>query len=163
MIAVSGEHLSEAEMKLPFEPRSALFIALGALYVGLSPLPAHYAERANRHEVMAHGTETSALVEQSSGLEKVLVGWVDPNGHIHTGEAYTRKQVSGRSFVGKHVGIKYLDDPAAQPVILSEVDEREWTNQFWLFLNPLILLVLSGVMLWYQSLLARGRAHPSIR
>jgi hypothetical protein len=48
-------------------------------------------------------------------------------------EAWTRKQISGRRFVDQRVAIQYVDDPSVMPVILSEVAEREWANEFELY------------------------------
>ena len=109
--------------------------------------------------MLAHGAEAIALVESSSGLESVVLGWTDSASHARTGEAWTRKQVSGRRFVGNRVAIKYVDDPAVKPVILSEVAAREWSNEFGLFWNPVLTVVLGGAMIWLMAVFgARSRS-----
>jgi hypothetical protein len=65
--------------------------------------------------------------------------------------------VSGREFAGKHVAIQYVDDPAVMPVILSEIADREWTNEFELFWNPVITIVLVGGLIgWIAWVGARA-------
>jgi hypothetical protein len=124
--------------------------ALVVLVVILLPMYGHFVERQNRHEVVG-GRQAMALVERSSGLQSVVLAWVDANGQIRTGEAWTRKQVGGRQFVGKHVAIQYADDPSLMPVIISEEAEREWANQFQLFWNPLITIVLFGALITFVA------------
>jgi hypothetical protein len=131
---------------LPRKPNLAWF-GLILLVLFLYPLHGHFAERENRRELAAHGKEATALVERSSGLETVILAWIDQNGETRTGEARTRKQGSGRRIVGERVRIRYVDDRAAMPVILSEEAEREWANEFGLFWNPLITVILVGAMI----------------
>jgi len=72
-------------------------------------------------------------VLKSSGLQSVILSWADFDGQLRTGEARTRKQVSrDRRFVGERVAIKYLVDPPFEPVILSEIEDRERENHFWI-------------------------------
>ena len=125
--------------------------ALVVLAVIFLPVYGHFVERQDRHEALAGGRQAMALVERSSGLQSVVLAWVDANGQIRTGEARTRKQVGGRQFVGKRVAIQYADDPSLMPVIISEVAEREWANQFQLFWNPLITIVLFGAMIAFVA------------
>jgi hypothetical protein len=95
----------------------------------------------------------------------VIVDWVSDSSHSRAGEAWTRKQGSGRLFVGQKVAIKYLDDPAVAPVILSEVAEREWANEFGLFFNPLITVVLTAAMIagvaWVGAPVGSRESEPS--
>lgn len=115
----------------------------------LYPFYGHLGERQNRHAVLAGGRDAIALVERAAGLQSVILAWIDSNGHSRTGEAWTRKQAGGRQFVGKHVAIQYVDDLAVRPVILSEVADREWTNEFELFWNPVITIVLVGGLIGF--------------
>jgi hypothetical protein len=101
--------------------------------------------------MFASGRQATALVERSSGLQSVMLAWIDANGQTRTGEARTRKQVGGREFGGKRVAIQYVDDPSVMPVILSEVAEREWVNEFELYWNPLITIVLFGAMIGFVA------------
>ena len=101
------------------------------LIVSLWDLYGHVIERRHRHEVIAEGKEAIALVAKSSGLESVIVNWTDSDGHVRTGDARTLKQVS-KPYVGTRVVIKYVVDPVYEPVILSEVDNREKANLFWI-------------------------------
>jgi hypothetical protein len=121
------------------------------LVVVLLPLYGHFGERQNRHEVLAGGRQAMALVERSAGLQSVVLAWIDANGQARAGEARTRKQGDGRQFVGKRVAIQYVDDPSVMPVILSEVAEREWVNEFELIWNPLITIVLFGAMIGFVA------------
>ena len=124
---------------------------LVVLIVILLPLFGHFGERQNRHEVLAGGRQAMALVERSSGLQSVMLAWIDAYGQTRMGEAWTRKQGDGRQFVGKRVAIQYVDDPSVMPVILSEVAERQWVNEFELYWNPLITIVLFGGMIGFVA------------
>jgi hypothetical protein len=124
---------------------------LVVLVVILLPLYGHFGERQNRHVVLAGGRQAMALVERSSGLQSVVLVWIDANGQTRMGEAWTRKPGDGRHFVGKRVAIQYVDDPSVMPVILSEVAERERVNEFELYWNPLITIVLFGGMIGFVA------------
>jgi hypothetical protein len=124
---------------------------LVVLVVILLPLYGHFGERQNRHVVLAGGRQAMALVERSSGLQSVVLVWIDANGQTRMGEAWTRKQGDGRHFVGKRVAIQYVDDPSVMPVILSEVAEREWVNEFELTWNPLITIILFGGLIGFVA------------
>jgi hypothetical protein len=131
--------------------------ALIILVMIFYPLYGHFGERQNRREVLAGGRDAIALIERSAGLQSVMLAWVDSNGQARIGEARTRKQVSGREFAGKHVAIQYADDPAVMPVIISEIADREWTNEFELFWNPVITIVLVGGLIgWIAWVGARA-------
>jgi hypothetical protein len=108
-------------------------IGLALLLVGsLSDLYENVVEQRQQHEVLANGKEAMALVLRSSGFQSVILSWADFDGQSRTGEARTRKQVSGdRRFVGKRVAIKYLDPPF-EPVILSEIEDRERETRYWI-------------------------------
>ena len=103
------------------------------LVASLSDLYGNVVEQWHRHEVLANGKEAMALVLKSSGLQSVILSWADFDGQLRTGEARTRKQVSrDRRFVGERVAIKYLVDPPFEPVILSEIEDRERENHHWI-------------------------------
>jgi hypothetical protein len=136
------------------DPKRLAWPALIFLIFVLYPLPGHFIERQNRREVLAHGKEAVALVENRAGLQLVVISWSDLSGsnvRTRTGEAWTRKQVGGLRFVGERVSIKYVDDPAVRPVILSEVAEREWANEFGLYWNPLITITLVGALIGFVA------------
>jgi hypothetical protein len=116
-------------------------------------------EQRHRHETLANGKETTALVLKSSGLQSVILNWTDLNGQSRSGEARTRKQVSSdRRFVADRVAIKYLIDPSFEPVILSEVEDREKENRFWIDANlwvastALAMLALIGFQVFRRKL-----------
>jgi len=122
---------------------AAIGLAL-LLVTSLSDLYGNIVEQRHRHEVLANGKEATALVLSSSGLQFAILSWTDFNGQSRTGVAQTRKQVSSdRRFVGERVAIKYLTDPSLAPVILSEVEDRERENRFWINSN----LWVAGVLL----------------
>jgi uncharacterized protein (DUF736 family) len=125
--------------------------ALIVLVLVIYSLYGNFGERQNRREVLAGGRQAIARVERSTGLQSVMFGWIDANGQTRTGEAWTRKQGDGRQFVGKRVAIQYVDDPSVMPVILSEVAEREWANEFQLYWNPLITIVLFGATIGFVA------------
>jgi len=99
-----------------------------------------------------------ALVLKSSGLQSVILRWTDFDGQSRTGEARTRKQVSSdRRFVGEQVAIKYLVDPPFEPVILSEIEDRERENHFWINSNLWVAsVILVGCALIGFQVLRRG-------
>ena len=130
------------------------------LIVSLWELYGHVIERRHRHAVIAEGKEAIALVAKSSGLDSVILNWTDTDGRVRTGEARTRKQVSnGKPLVGARVAIKFVVDPAYEPVILSEVDNREGANLFWIESNLWVtaVIILGCAIIGLQVL--RTRAH----
>src|SRR5262249_12540370 len=98
-------------------------------------------ERWARSDVLAHGRDAEARVVRATGLESVLIEWTDEGGKHLAAESRTGR-VFARSSPGTTVGIKY--DPALirQPVILSEVAERERIDAFWLQSS---LFVIAGI------------------
>lgn len=155
-----GMQTGEIDMQVTFDGDHrtvAIMLAIGALVLAFYPVPKNYIERENRTEVMAHGKATTALVDWSTGLQSVMIEWVDDSKHLRRAEATTRKQVSGRNFAGKTVAIKYLDDAARPPVIISEVEDRERENRFWIFLNPIFIIGFVGMLVAANSYRARLR------
>jgi hypothetical protein len=98
-------------------------------------------EQWDRSDVLAHGRDAQARVVRATGLESVLIEWTDEGGRQLKAESRTGK-VFARSSSGRTVPIKY--DPALirEPVILSEVPEREQFDAFWLRSS---LFVIAGV------------------
>jgi hypothetical protein len=128
------------------------------LIVSLWDLYGNVVEQWRRHEVVANGREATAVVLRSSGLQSVILSWTDSDGRSRTGEARTRKQVSGdRRFVGERVAIKYLVDPPFEPVILSEVEDRERENHYWINSNLWVASVILAAcaLIWFQGLRRR--------
>ncbi len=154
---------AEADMKVilgrsgGFDWRASIVFALGALFVAFFQAPGALVEQHNRREVLARGHETVAWVERSTGLQAVAITWIDASGQARQGEARTRKQVSGRSFVGKQVTIKYADDPKIPPVILTEVADRAWDNTFWIYLNPVLVMGFVGIAIAFRRYTTRSR------
>jgi len=156
--------IEEVEMNIGFDGdhrRVAILFAIGALVLALYPIPKNFIEWQNRTEVMEHGKVTTALVDYSTGLQSVIVSWVDANEHVRGAEAMTRKQVAGRNFAGKTVAIRYVDDPARAPVILSEVEDRERDNRFWMILNPIFMIGFVSMAIAASSYRARLRPKVS--
>jgi hypothetical protein len=145
------------------------------LILNLWDLYGDVVEQRHRHEVLANGKEAMALALKSSGLQSVILSWTDFDGRPRTGEARTRKQVSsdGR-FVGKRVAIKFLVDAPSEPIILSEVDDRETENNFWIesdiWVTSLILAVFAIIgfqvlkhgVPWQPRRAARGERKSRI-
>ena len=88
-------------------------------------------EQWDRSDVLAHGREAQARVVRATGLESVMIEWTGEGGRQLTAGSKTGKAFA-RSSLGTTVLIKY--DPASirEPVILSEVPEREQVDAFWL-------------------------------
>jgi hypothetical protein len=139
-----------------FDRKSWIVFALGVLVIAFFQVPGKLVEQHDRREVLAHGQEAVARIERSTGLQAVAVSWIDANGNVRQGEARTRKQVSGRTFPG-NVAIKYVDDQKIAPIILTEVDEHEWDNTFWIYLNPIFVLSFLGILFAYRRYTARNR------
>ncbi len=139
-----------------FDQRASIVFALGALFVAFFQTPGSFIEQQNRREVLAHGQETVAWVARSTGLQAVAITWIDANGEARRGEARTRKQVSGLSFVGKQVSIKYVDDPKVPPVMLTEVADREHDNWFWIYLNPVLVMGFVGMVIAFRRYATRN-------
>ena len=99
-------------------------------------------EQWDRSDVIARGRDAQARVVRATGLESVLIEWTDEAGRQLQAESRTGKPFA-RSSSGRTVAIKY--DPALtrEPVILSEVPEREQVDAFWLRSS---LFVLAGVL-----------------
>jgi hypothetical protein len=116
------------------------------LIASLWDLYGNLAEQRHRREALINGKDATALVLASTGLQSVTLSWTDINGQSRTGEARTRKQVSSdRRFVGERVAIKYLVDPSFS-VILSEVEDRENENSFWINSNLWVAGIIMAVL-----------------
>jgi hypothetical protein len=118
-------------------------IGLALLFIAsLWDLYGNVVEQWHRQEVLANGKEAMALVLKSSGLQSVILSWTDFDGQSRTGKARTRKQVSSsRRFVSERVAIKFVDPPF-EPVILSEIEDRERENHFWINSNLWVASVI---------------------
>jgi hypothetical protein len=101
-------------------------------------------EQRDRSDVLAHGRDAQARVVQATGLESVLIEWTGEGGKRLTAGSKTGKAFA-RSSVGTTVLIKY--DPALirEPVILSEVAEREQFDAFWLRSSLFLVAGLAAV------------------
>ena len=119
------------------------FAVGGALLLGISLYQVYdvTGEQRDRSDVIARGRDAQARVVRATGLESVLIEWTDEGGRQLKAESRTGKALA-RSSSGRTVAIKY--DPALtrEPVILSEVPEREQFDAFWLRSN---LFMLAGV------------------
>lgn len=130
------------------------------LIASLWDLYENVVEQWHRHEILANGKEAMALVLKSTGLQSVILSWTDFDGQSRTGEARTRKQVSSdRRLIGERVAIKYLADLPFEPVILSEVEDRERENHFWVNSNFWVAsAILAGwALIGFQVLRRRFR------
>ena len=101
-------------------------------------------EQWDRSDVLAHGRDAQARVVRATGLESVLIEWTDESGRQLTAKSKTGK-VFARSSLGTKVLIKY--DPALirEPVILSEVPERERVDAFWLRSSLFLVAGLAAI------------------
>jgi hypothetical protein len=101
-------------------------------------------EQWDRSEVLAHGRDAQARVVRATGLESVLIEWTGEGSRQLTAESKTGKAFA-RSSSGITVPIKY--DPALirEPVILSEVPERERFDAFWLRSSLFVVAGLAAI------------------
>lgn len=101
-------------------------------------------EQWDRSDVIARGRDAQARVVRATGLESVLIEWTDEGGRQLKAESRTGKAFA-RSSSGETVAIKY--DPALtrEPVILSEVPEREQFDAFWLRSNLIVVAAVAAV------------------
>ncbi len=101
-------------------------------------------EQWDRSDVLAHGRDAQARVVRATGLESVLIEWTAEGGRQLTAESKTGKAFA-RSSSGTTVLIKY--DPALtqEPVILSEVPERERSDAFWLRSSLFLIAGLAAI------------------
>jgi hypothetical protein len=108
------------------------------LVISLYQLYGVIGEQWDRSDVISRGRDAQARVVQATGLESVLIEWTDEGGRQLKAESRTGKEFA-RSSSGRTVAIKY--DPALtrEPVILSEVTEREQFDAFW-FRSSLFLI-----------------------
>ena len=114
------------------------------LIIGLHNAYGVVREQWNRSDVLAHGRDAQARVVRATGLESVLIEWTDEGGRQQTAESKTGK-VFARSSLGATALIKY--DPALilEPIILSEVPEREKSDAFWLRSSLFLVAGLAAV------------------
>ena len=111
-------------------------------------------ERWDRSDVLAHGRDAQARILRATGLESVQIEWTGEGGKPLTAESRT-----GRAFALSHVGmtvpITYDPSSVRQPVILSEVPERERLNAFWLRSSLFVLAGLAAV--WAAAVIVMWR------
>ena len=131
------------------------------LVISLTNLASHQLEQSHRRRVLADGAQASATLREPSGLEWVTVHWLDAHGHLRTGTAWTGKPFARLFREGKApqqpVDIKYVDDPAVDPVVLAEAAERERVIQWWINADAgmalaMTILLTGGALsyLWFR-------------
>jgi hypothetical protein len=111
------------------------------LVISLYQLYGVIGEQWDRSDVIARGHDAQARVVRATGLESVLIEWTDEGGRQLKAESRTGRAFA-RSNSDRAVAIKY--DPALtrEPVILSEVPERDRIDASWLRSS---LFVIAGV------------------
>jgi hypothetical protein len=122
------------------------FLVGGALLLIISLYQVYGAvgEQWDRSDVLAHGRDAQARVVRATGLDSVLIEWTGEGSRQLTAESKTGKAFA-RSGLGTMVLIKY--DPALirEPVILSEVPEREQFDAFWLRSGLFVVAGLAAI------------------
>jgi hypothetical protein len=98
----------------------------------------------DRSYVLAHGHDAQARVVRAIGIESVLIEWAGEGRRQLTAGSKTGKAFA-RNSLDTTVQIKY--DPALirDPVILSEVPEREQVDAFWLRSSLILVAGLAAV------------------
>jgi hypothetical protein len=119
-------------------------------------------EQWDRIDVLVHGRDAQARVVRATGLESVLIEWMDERGRPLTAQSRTGKAFA-RSSSGATVPIRY--DPALirEPVILSEVPEREQVDTFWLRSSLFVVAGVAAVCMGRGLFDAARKAHASGR
>jgi hypothetical protein len=114
------------------------------LVISLYQIYSVIGEQWDRSDVIARGLDAQARVVRATGLESVLIEWTDEGGKQLEAESRTGKAFA-RSNSGRTVAIKY--DPALtrEPVILSEVPERERSDAFSLRSSLFIIAGIAAV------------------
>jgi hypothetical protein len=122
------------------------FLVGGALLliISLYQVYGFVGEQWDRSDVLVHGRDAQARVVRATGFESVLIEWTGEGGRPLTAGSKTGKAFA-RSSLGTTVLIKY--DPALirEPVILSEVPEREQFDAFWLRSSLFLVAGLAAV------------------
>jgi hypothetical protein len=130
------------------------------LVISLYGLYSHGTEWHHRHEVENNGTQTTASLVRSSGIESVLVTWTDLGGRSQTANAWTGKPFARLARAGQDVAIKYVPESTLEPVILSEAAEREGVNEWWILRDAWVALamtIICAVIAW-NVLITKSRA-----
>jgi hypothetical protein len=151
-------------MQQPSQPSMIIIASFitGVAFFGLngSDIYRQIVERQHRNEVLARGKSAVATVQKQSSYESVVISWTDSTGETRTAEAMTGKAFARSAPLPNHVStrqrvdIRYVDDPSVNPVVLSEVVEREKFDNFRFYWTPLFY-VLSGFglagVLWLST------------
>ena len=106
----------------------------------------HLSEQRARRLVLSEGLTASAMVRGPSDLQYVTVNWTDDAGRQRSGTAWTRKGFTRPLKAGAatpQLNIKYVSENNIDPVILSEVAEREWANKFSIYACSAMSLIFS--------------------
>jgi hypothetical protein len=135
------------------------------LVFSLYHLSGHLSEQRRRDLVLAQGHEAQALVREPTGIEFVTVEWSDAGGRTRTGLAWTGKVFArqfrdGSAFSGQGVRIKYLDDAAVEPVIISQAAERQRVNNWWIYADGFVALWVALVCAAVGFAILRSRRSP---
>ena len=147
-------------MQQPSPILLAGFITVVAFFgLNSSDIYRQIVEHQHRNEVLARGKSAVATVQKQSSYQSVVISWTDSTGKTRTAEAMTGKAFARSAArppptiasTPQRVEIRYVDDPSINPVVLSEVAERERFDNFYFYWNPLFYvlggLVLAGALL----------------
>jgi hypothetical protein len=121
-----------------------LIISLCSLYWNL-------VEQRHRAEVLANGKDARASLQRILHVESVIVDWRDFAGASRTGQAYTGKSFARLLRDRQNIAIKYDANFVLEPVILSEVAERDRVNRWmitadlWVAFAMALVCVLFGI------------------
>jgi hypothetical protein len=118
-------------------------------------------EQWDRADVIARGRDAQARVVRATGLDSVLIEWTDEGGRQLSAESRSGRPFA-RSNPGTTVAIKY--DPASirEPVILSEVPERERVNAFGLQSSLFVIAGVAAVCAAAAFSMARARRMRAV-
>lgn len=136
------------------------------LIIGLCSLYWNLVEQKHRTEVLANGKAARASLQRVLGPESVIVNWRDFAGAPRTGQAYTGKSFARLLPNQRDIAIKYDANFVLEPVILSEVAERDrvnrsWTNAgLWISFTMTVACVMLGVFTFSGARPSRNVASP---
>jgi hypothetical protein len=150
--------LREARLSLLFGAPIWLLVSLYVLY-------GNVLEQQQRQDVIAHGQEAQASIKSFPGRPgAVIIEWPDHDYGPRLAEAWTGKSFSRSAHPGDVIAIKYIPNSTVAPIILSELDERERANRWWIRASAgmAIAMTLACVFIGRSMLARRKSRHGAV-
>jgi hypothetical protein len=132
-----------------------LIISLCSLYWNL-------VEQKHRAAVLANGKDARASLQRILHVESAIVDWRDFAGAPRTGQAYTGKSFARLLRDRQDIAIKYDANFVLEPVILSQVAERDRVNRFWIMSDLWVAFTMMLVCVMFGVFKFRGARPPRV-